>query len=294
MAWGVAGSPGPHLQRSLAWIVAGVIGMVPMLAYPGNWTDSFSPADAASSAWPAEAALVYVGLAGSLTLVPLGLWGLLRAVDPVEGTASPPWWTQALSRVLLARRSRAVLLSSAAGYLLFFGIFSGVLGVAPSGDINAAGAPSLTESLCCGPVGLTPGLVVVVNAYLQVSLTPEVLLLGAAGTALFALNVTATTELLRQRHRAPSRSVAGVAGAFGAFLANCPTCGTIILVNALEGTGAAGFLVGWTVFQAPLLLLAFPLGILSLHFVARGLLPMTCERVAALAHPAPSSPSPDR
>lgn len=272
-------------RRGASLLILGPLGFVPLVVYPGNWSDTFPPTAQAISVWNSEAVLVFLGLGVASALLLLGLLSLLQAWAGGRDAAAEGRRT-ALARVVLARRNRGILLASALGYALFFGVFSGVLGVAPGGDIVANGYPSATEYLCCGPIGTTPGLVVVMNHYVQLSFSPGAILMGIGGTVILGMNVTATAETMR--HRAPRslRSVAGVAGAFGAFFTNCPTCGTIILVNALAGTGAAGLLLGWTIFQAPLLLVAFPLGGLSLYLMAPSLAPPGCE-----TSPAPLPPS---
>ncbi|MDE1819778.1 MAG: hypothetical protein KGJ23_02160 [Euryarchaeota archaeon] len=270
------GEPKPEgdslsMGRGWAFFVAGAAGLVPLLAYPGNWANALPSTAASVADWRMAAVLDYLGVLGSVTLFTAGLVLLVRAWSVQPPSAGRIEWVKALAQALVAKRNRKVLLVSSVAYAALFVTLTGLVGVALHGDVRATGFPSVTEFLCCGPVGITPGLVVAVDPYLQISLNPLTLLLAYAGVLLFSLNVTLAIESIRARLGGWRQRPVALAGAFSAFLVGCPSCGTILLVNALEGTAVSGLLLGWSAYQTPLLLVAFPLGVASLVLTARGL-----------------------
>ena len=242
--------------------------MIPWLAYPGNWSSTAPSSPAAQMSWTVDAVLVYLTIllgAGWLSLMVLG--EIRRFRNKPDGIRPP--WLGALAGTLLDRTSRIPLVLAASAYGVFFSFFTGLVAIIPSASSTGEALPSISTVLCCGPPGITPGVVVLVTPNLQLAANPATLLLLAAGLPLFAANVASAAWLVRRGRSAGRGALTGTAGALGTLLLNCPSCGTILLANALAGTAAAGALVGLTAVQTPLLLAAFPMAIGSLWLAGR-------------------------
>jgi MFS family permease len=249
---------------------------IPWLAYPGNWSSTAPGSPSAQLSWTADAVLVYVTLLLGVGLVALTAMRTVRRFG--AGTLGPRW-LRALAGVVADRRNRVALVLAGLAYAIFFSFFTGLVAIIPSAPSAGETRPSISAILCCGPPGTTPGVVIGVVSYLQLAANPMTLLLLAVGLPLFAVNVAAAAHLVRRGYSAGTGVATGTTGALGTLLVNCPSCGTILLANALAGTGAAGALVGWTQLQTPLLLAAFPIAISSLWFAGRQLeRPSVCPR----------------
>lgn len=240
----------------------------PLLAYPGNWVSSAPETPAQELGWSEFGILVYLGLAVGFVLV----FHAIRATLAGWTVSSIPSRRRALARCLRSTSNRPILALAAAGYALFFAAFAALYSFALTGPgIVMPAYPGVTNVLCCGPAGYTPVVALVVTPHFELVVYPLVLVLLVGSTSLFAVNIVAATELLRQpAPRAPS-SGGLILGSLGAALVNCPACGTILAWNALSGSAAAGLLVGWVTYQTPLLLAAFPLSLVALVWNAHQL-----------------------
>jgi hypothetical protein len=268
------------MERALArrWAVGLGLLTFPWLAYPGNWTSVAPSSPAAVGAWTADSLLVYAALF-------LGLVWMSRTTLTAIRWAryAPPWsrlrWLQRLAEVLGDRGIRVPFLIAAASYGAFFAFFTGLVTVIPSTAEPGVAIPSVSTILCCGPPGLTPGVVLLIAPSVQIAVNPLTLLLLALGLTLFAANVVVAIGLIRRGRSVGRSTMKGTAGVLGTLLFNCPSCGTVLLANALAGTAAAGALVGWAGLQAPLLASALPLSTGALWLSGRQLdRPMSCPQ----------------
>jgi hypothetical protein len=274
--------PGPFPDRSLSpalreLLLGAALLVVPWALYPGSFA-SQAPAGPEVRAWTLAVGLVFATMAvGGL----FAFQGARRLLRVWAGTGPGPTGPKrrALANALRDPRSRWVWGTSVALFALFFAFFTGLLGVDLKGGLDVPGGPYGAVVYCCGAWGITPGLVLVPNGVLELSADPQELLLLSVSTALFSANMVAAVALWKGSLRAGPATLAGTLGTLGALFVNCPQCGTLVLFSALEGTAAAGLLVGWVAFQAPLLVAAFPLSLLTLAYSARALArPPACPR----------------
>lgn len=254
----------------------------PTMAYPGNWTAAAPLSTSVQTAWTGFATLIFFALLVGGASVVYGLWGLVRAWRVWPETSL----RGAFARALIGAKARRAIGIAALGYIGFAASFLSLFGYAQSGPgIWAASYPSGVNVLCCGPVGFTPVIGLLVTPALELVAYPLILLLIFGATLMFALNVASIVALLRTRTRGRQTAGAAALGALGAVLVNCPACGAILLTNVLAGTAAAGLLVAWAGYQIPLALTAFPLSFLALIWNARHLATpardITCRMPAA-------------
>lgn len=272
--------PGPSASSSRAFrelLFGATFLIVPWAFYPGSFADQ-GPAPSQLSGWTLAVGMVFLSLAVGGLFAFAGARRLLRVWDGAEPGPTGPR-RQALARALRDPRLRGAWVVSGIAFALFFAFFTGLLGVDLKGGLDSPGGPYGAVVYCCGAWGITPGLVLVPNGVLELSANPQELLLLAVSTSLFSANMVAALALWRGALRPGTATLAGSLGTLGALFVNCPQCGTVLLFSALEGTAAAGLLVGWATFQAPLLVAAFPLSLLTLAYSARALSrPEACPR----------------
>ena len=267
----------PRAFRELLFGAALLV--VPWALYPGSFATQ-APAGPEVHAWTLAVVFVFVAMAGGGLFAFQGARRLLRVWAGAEPGATGPR-RQALARALRDRDLRWAWGASVVIFALFFAFFTGLLGVDLRGGLSSPGGPYGAVVYCCGAWGITPGLVLVPTGTVELSANPQEFLLLAVSTALFAANMVSAVALWRGSLRPGPATLAGTLGTLGALFVNCPQCGTLVLFSALEGTAAAGLLVGWVAFQAPLLVAAFPLSLLTLAYSARALSrPGACPRPA--------------
>jgi len=248
------GADFPSLSRLL---VGSALVLVPLLIYPGNWSSNPPWGPPATLVWQALALGVYVSLVVGIGLLVAGVRRLLLYWKGLPDGKAPR--RRALAEALLTPSSRRIFGGVAVAYILFFGAFTSLLGFSLHGAISAPQYPDGYVVLCCGPVGLTPGIVTIPGPWLQISVDPAALLFLSAGVVFLGTNLAAARALSRQ---GGSRATVGTAvglGSVGALLVSCPTCGTVLLFNILGSVTATGLLLTWYTWQTPLLLAAFPL-----------------------------------
>lgn len=265
-------------QRALREILFGaVLLVVPWVLYPGSFATD-GPAGPEVRAWTLAVLVVFLTMAAGGLFAFQGARRLLRIWSGVEPGPTGPR-RQALAGALRDRKLRWAWGASVIVFVLFFAFFTGLLGVDLNGGLASRGGPYGAVVYCCGAWGITPGLVLVPTGTIELSANPQELLLLAVSTTLFSANMVAAVALWRGALRPGSATLAGTLGTLGALFVNCPQCGTLVLFSALEGTAAAGLLVGWVAFQTPLLVAAFPLSLLTLAYSARALArPGACPR----------------
>lgn len=271
------------MDRATAQRLAVRLGLlvVPSLAYPGNWSSVAPSTPAAQAAWDVDALLVYTSLLVGF------LWTattIHRAVHRVRD--EPPWprhrWLQSVATVLGDRSSRVPFLLASVTYAVFFAVFIDLVSVIPS---TPEAVPSFSTILCCGPPGNTPGVILLATPTVQIAVYPDALLLLALGLPLFSANIVVAISVLRRGGSRGATSVVSTAGVLGTLLFNCPSCGTILLANALAGAAGAGALLGWSRLQAPLLAPALPLAIGGLWTSGRQMSrASTCRRPRGSPH----------
>ncbi len=270
--------PAPPSPRAIRELVLGALLLVvPWALYPGSFADQ-GPTVAQAGPWTLAVVIVFLGMAVGGLFVFSGARRLLRVWAGVETGPTGPR-RQALAGALRDPRLRGAWVVAGIAFALFFAFFTGLLGVDPKGGLDSPGGPYGAVVYCCGAWGITPGLVLVPSGTLEISANPQELLLLGVSTSLFSANMVSALALWKDALRPGTASFAGVLGTLGALFVNCPQCGTLVLFSALEGTAAAGLLVGWATFQAPLLVAAFPLSLLTLAYSARALArPRACPR----------------
>lgn len=278
----------PPERTAFGLLVSGLALLIfPWLLYPGNFANQ-PPGPAELGAWTLLAVLIYVSLLLGALLLGWGSARLLRGWEEGPGASTRPG-RAALAHALREPRFRPVWIVSLVGFALFFSFFTGSLAVSLHGAFTGTSYPSGTVVFCCGGLGLTPGLVALLGPGVLLSYGPQSLALLGLSTTLFSANMVASAALWRGRSSPGEASVAGALGALGALFVNCPQCGTLLLFNALEASAAAGLIAGWVAYQAPLLLIAFPLSLGTLAYAGRAL-----SRPPACPVPARSPGSPPR
>lgn len=240
----------------------------PMIAYPGNWS-SVSPSPQADGTWILLGLVVYV----SIILGFLSVLQAMRHFLSVWRTELPGGRRRAFADALSGRVRRAVIAGAAAGYLLVVGWFLALYSWSPSGPgIWSASYPAVVPILCCGPIGDTPSVALLVTPTFELVASPVVLVTVLLASLLFSMNLTVAIALIRRRSAGVAAGTASV-GSVGAVLVNCPTCGTVTLGSVLAGSAASGILVGLATYSVPLMLASFPATILALvwgsHQLAR-------------------------
>ena len=255
-----------------------------LLTYPGSWTTKVPSPGSSESEWTVSATLVYIGLILGTSISAIGIRRGLRASSD-RSSQSPPW-LQSLAAAISDSRTRGVLLATALLYAVFFSLFTGVLTVAWDGSISAPSFPAGSDVLCCGPPGLTPGLVLMVSPYLQLTAVPLTLLVLVVSVPIFSANIVLVTVAFRLT-RGPASAGPGILGTLGAVLVGCPSCGTLLLLNALEGTVGAGLVAGWVAYQTPLLFAALPASGLALYWSSRRLASTRCRIPSSAWGPSP-------
>ncbi len=234
----------------------------PLCAYPGNWSTVAPVTPAAQSAWATFGAIVYAAIAVGIVLTFLETRALFRAwrLAP-EGSAR-----RSLADVLGAPSQRWPLVVAAVGYLVLVGWFLSLFGWSLDGPGFVSGSfPVATNVLCCGPVGTTPVVALILAPTFELVAYPVVVVTVFGATMLFSLNVASVFALLRSR-RSASAVGSGALSTVGALFVNCPACGTILLANVVAGTAAAGLFVAWAAYSVPLMLVSFPLAGLALYW----------------------------
>ena len=269
----------PAVERSIAerragWLLGIGFALLvgPMVTYPGNWTYAAPASASAEAAWTTLAAVdfVLVGTGGIVAL--LGWRALLRSwTDYPVGSLR-----RSVRDALALRSARFAMGLSAAAYVVLVGAFLSLYGWSSGGlGLWADSYPSATNVLCCGGMGQTPVAILILTPTIELVIFPLVLVTIFVATLLFSMNMGVATALFSSRSMSSGLGGAS-AGAAGALLVNCPTCGTILLENILVGTSAAGLLVAWAAYSVPIMLVSFPISLLTLVWSARRL-----SRVAA-------------
>ncbi len=279
-------------RRSTVWVTTGLgLILLPLLLFPGNWTSDAPIAPRIQALWTLFAVLVYSGIAMGLVFVVAGLHRAIVLWSGEEFRETTPR-RHALARALRRPGALPWYVGTAVLYGLFFGFFTNLLGVTVHSTIPASGYPFLTPELCCGYPGITPGLILVVTPHFELTINPETILLLAAGTAFFSTNIIASMALFRHDSSPWGGSSAAFLAGLGAVFVNCPTCGTILLVNVLSSAVATGVLVSWTLNETPLIVAAFPLSFLALAWCAHRLSRPPASSLACRWPPPPGGTGP--
>ncbi len=242
----------------------------PTIAYPGNWT-TVSPSLRAEEAW------VPLGLA-TYVLVALGIVVTVRAIRHLlrSWKAAPTnSRRRALAEALTSPHERRWLVVASVGYLLVVGYFLALYSWSVDAPgVWAASYPAADPVWCCGPIGDTPSVALLLSPTFEVVASPVVVVTLFLATVLFSMNVGVTLALVRRRVRLAAAGTASV-GAVGALLVNCPTCGTVALGSVLAGSLASGVLVWLAAYSVPLMLGSLPASLLAVGWGSQQLARIT-------------------
>ncbi len=182
-------------------------------------------------------------------------WSTSRASGKLASTAG--MLATAFARRLYPR----ILLASSFAYGSIYAFASRTIVFQPDLDFSNlyhVSVPSLAIATCCGPIGETPQLAMLVTQHLGLILVPLNLLLLFSISWLVGLNASFASFALSFRRKNMGIGWVGGFGAFIGLLTSCPTCGGLAIISLLGGTStlSASFFVGS--LQTVLVLVSIP------------------------------------
>jgi hypothetical protein len=194
--------------------------------------------------------LLFYGATNVLTY-----WSTSRASGKPTSTAGM------LAAAFAGSRHPRLLLASSFAYGTIYAFASRTIVFQPALDFSSlyhVGIPSLAVATCCGPIGETPQLAMLVTRQLGLILVPLNLLLLFSLSWLVGLNASFASFALSFRRKNMGIGWVGGFGAFIGLFTSCPTCGGLAIISLLGGTGtlSASFFLG--PLQTVLVLVSIP------------------------------------
>lgn len=242
--------------------------IISFLAYARNNQITVTPA--AMPALQNMAVATYFILFASFVAIGWGMYKFYRAkVDlPDSSTAS------IISNAINNPRAKRILVISAIGYGIFFGLTSGVILYKP--DINATDygfptPPHIEISPCCDLPGYMPMIFAFFTQHVGLQIVPLNLVLLVTVSFLVGLNfsLSATTFAV-----AKSAGKFGTFGALTGLFVGCPTCaGTAFTLLFGLGASATGITLFLTSYEAQLqtifIAISIPILLITPYIMAR-------------------------
>ena len=242
--------------------------IISFLAYARNNQITVTPA--AMPALQNMAVATYFILFASFVAIGWGMYKFYRAkVDlPDSSTAS------IISNAINNTKAKRILVISAIGYGIFFGLTSGVILYKP--DINATDygfptPPHIEISPCCDLPGYMPMIFAFFTQHVGLQIVPLNLVLLVTVSFLVGLNfsLSATTFAV-----AKSAGKFGTFGALTGLFVGCPTCaGTAFTLLFGLGASATGITLFLTSYEAQLqtifIAISIPILLITPYIMAR-------------------------
>lgn len=241
---------------------------VSFLAYARNNQITVTPA--AMPALQNMAVATYFILFASFVAIGWGMYKFYRAkVDFPDSSAA-----SVISNAINNTRAKRILVISAIGYGIFFGLTSGVILYKP--DINATDygfptPPHIELSPCCDLPGYMPMIFAFFTQHVGLQIVPLNLVLLVAVSFLVGLNfsLSATTFAV-----AKSAGKFGTFGALTGLFVGCPTCaGTAFTLLFGLGASATGITLFLTSYEAQLqtifIAISIPILLITPYIMAR-------------------------
>ncbi|HJU13941.1 MAG TPA: hypothetical protein VJ792_05740 [Candidatus Nitrosotalea sp.] len=256
-----------HSHRAL--VLVGFLAIaVSFLAYARNNQINVTPA--AMPALQNMAVATYFILFASFVAIGWGMYKFYRAkVDlPDSSTAS------IISNAINNKRAKRILVISAIGYGIFFGLTSGVILYKP--DINATdygfpNPPHIELSPCCDLPGYMPMIFAFFTQHVGLQIVPLNLVLLVAVSFLVGLNFSLSATTFSA---AKSAGKFGTFGALTGLFVGCPTCaGTAFTMLFGLGASATGITLFLTSYEAQLqtvfIAISIPILLVTPYVMAR-------------------------
>ncbi len=252
-----------------ALVIVGFLAIaVSFLAYARNNEITVTPA--AMPALQHMAIATYVILFISFGAIGWGLYKFYKAkVELPDSSIS-----SIISNALNNKRAKRILVISAIGYGIFFGLTSGVILYKP--DINATDygfptPPHIELSPCCDLPGYMPMIFAFFTEHVGLQIVPLNLVLLVAISFLVGLNFSLAATTFTA---AKSAGRFGTFGAVTGLFVGCPTCaGTAFTMLFGLGASATGVTLFLTSYEAQLqtifIAISIPILLVTPYIMAR-------------------------
>lgn len=177
---------------------------------------------------------------------------------------------------------KKVVISAAVIYAVIFAFLDAILIFQPGinfGTAYGVSNPSMLVTVCCGPTGYVPVLLVFIPALsFGLELVPFSAMMMALISTLVGLNLALLYRAVKQSRplgansrRSGKGTFGGVVGAAFGLFAGCPSCAATFFLSMIAGSGATAFSILVSEYQPLIVILTVPLLLASIFWQSKSI-----------------------